>query len=370
MLTIDPESKVACEVAAKSNEINVFGEVTSNGKQQIDFEKIARETVRDIGFDDAEVGIDYRTCNVRVLVESQSSEIANAVHVDKDDANLGAGDQGMMFGYATDETPEMMPLTLVLSHQLNKRLADKRRDGSLPWALPDTKTQVTIEYRPDHGAAVPVRVTAIVISTQHRPSVTLEKLKVDLMEQVIKPVVPAHLLTDKTDFFLNPSGSFVVGGPKGDAGLTGRKIIVDTYGGWGAHGGGAFSGKDPSKVDRSAAYAARWAAKSLVAAGLCRRCLVQLSYAIGHPEPISVTVFHYGTAKPGLSSTDLRDILLANFDFRPGHIIRDLELRRPIYRKTACYGHFGRTEGGLFTWEVPKQLKMPQSLVHKTAKSQ
>ena len=243
LLRADPEAKVACETAAKSNELNIFGEMmVHKDAKPVDIEQIARDTVKHIGFDNAETGMDYRTAKVRVLMEMQSFEIANAVHVDKDETDLGAGDQGMMFGYATDETPELMPLTLTLSHQLNQRLAEKRRNGTLPWGLPDTKTQVTIEYKPDGGAAVPQRVTAIVISTQHTPGVSLDKIKSDLMEEVIKPVVPPHLLTDKTDFFLNPSGSFLVGGPKGDAGLTGRKIIVDTYGGWGAHGGGAFSG--------------------------------------------------------------------------------------------------------------------------------
>jgi S-adenosylmethionine synthetase len=256
-----------------------------------------------------------------------------------------------MFGYATDETEECMPMTIKLAHDLNRKIAELRRSGVLAWARPDTKTQVTIEYKIKDGSCIPLRVHTIVISVQHSPDVTMEKLRQDLMEHVIKQVVPAHLLDDNTIYHLNPSGKFIIGGPQGDAGLTGRKIIVDTYGGWGAHGGGAFSGKDFSKVDRSAAYAARWVAKSLVKAGLCKRVLVQISYAIGVAHPLSITIFSYGTSSK--SESELLDIVKKNFDLRPGKIVQDLDLKKPIYSKTSCYGHFGREE---FSWEKPKKL--------------
>jgi len=273
------------------------------------------------------------------------------VHLGRDEEDIGAGDQGIMFGYATDETDECMPLTVVLAHQLNAKIAELRRNGRLPWARPDSKTQVTCEYRMLKGACIPLRVHTVVISVQHSEDVSQEQLKLDLMQKVVKEVIPAKYVDSKTVFHLNPSGKFVIGGPQGDAGLTGRKIIVDTYGGWGAHGGGAFSGKDFSKVDRSAAYAARWVAKSLVKAGLCRRVLVQLSYAIGVAEPLAVFVSSYGT---GLKTdTELLKIVKKNFDLRPGKIVKDLDLKRPIYFKTASYGHFGRDE---FTWEQPKIL--------------
>jgi len=273
------------------------------------------------------------------------------VHENKEEDDIGAGDQGLMFGYATDETEECMPMTIKLAHDLNRKIAELRRSGVLAWARPDTKTQVTIEYKIKDGSCIPLRVHTIVISVQHSPDVTMEKLRQDLMEHVIKQVVPAHLLDDNTIYHLNPSGKFIIGGPQGDAGLTGRKIIVDTYGGWGAHGGGAFSGKDFSKVDRSAAYAARWVAKSLVKAGLCKRVLVQISYAIGVAHPLSITIFSYGTSSK--SESELLDIVKKNFDLRPGKIVQDLDLKKPIYSKTSCYGHFGREE---FSWEKPKKL--------------
>lgn len=334
----------------------IFGEITTSAT--VNYEQVIREALKEIGYDDVKKGLDYRTCNVIVAIEEQSPDIAQSVDASNIE-DTGAGDQGIMFGYATDETETLMPLTHNLATSLGAKLTEVRKNGTCPWVRPDGKTQVTCEYKLENGRPVPTRVHTIVISTQHDEEITQEEIVKQLKEFVIKPVVPAQYIDDNTIYHLNPSGRFVIGGPHGDAGLTGRKIIIDTYGGWGAHGGGAFSGKDTTKVDRSAAYAARWVAKSIVAAGLAHRALVQLSYAIGVSHPLSIFVDTYGTGIIRSGKTDLQitEIVKNNFDLRPGCIIRDLNLRRPVMKKTAAYGHFGREDPD-FTWEVPKALNL------------
>jgi len=403
-LKADPYSKVACESATKDNMVMVFGEITTAGK--IDYEKIVREQVREIGFDSFvddlssvdSKGLSCDTCEVLVRINKQSPDIAGGVHVGKSELDVGAGDQGIMFGYATDETENTMPLTHMMATQLGKRLTDVRKDGSLWWLRPDGKTQVTIEYKQHaDGSVQPIKIHTIVISTQHAEPSKAKRTEeqngkdnrgaytgeeqiapsmAEMNELIHESVVVATLKDIKLkdgesaysiysretcNLHLNPSGKFIIGGPQGDAGLTGRKIIIDTYGGWGAHGGGAFSGKDPTKVDRSAAYACRWMAKSIVKAGLCKRTLVQLSYAIGVAKPLSLFVETYGSEKEGLTAQLITDIVKLKFDCRPGALARDLVLREPKYNKTAAYCHFGREpfeEDGMkfFSWEEPIDL--------------
>ncbi len=348
----DPMARVACETSVTTGMVLVAGEITTNC--YVDIPKVVRETIRGIGYDRAKYGFDGETCAVLTAIDEQSSDIAMGVDKaleaksgemsEEEIEAIGAGDQGMMFGYACDETPEFMPMPIALAHRLTRRLAEVRKNGTLNYLRPDGKAQVTVEYEDDK----PVRVDAIVVSTQHGSDVDHETIEKDIIKHVITPVIPAELLDGNTKYFINPTGRFVIGGPQGDAGLTGRKIIVDTYGGYARHGGGAFSGKDPTKVDRSAAYASRYVAKNIVAAGLANKCEVQLAYAIGVAKPVSVMVETFGTAK--IPEEKIQALVVEHFDLRPAGIIKSLDLRRPIYKQTAAYGHFGRTDIDL-PWE-------------------
>jgi len=353
ILAQDPEARVACETFATTGMVTVMGEITTSA--YVEIPDIVRQVVLDVGYDSSEKCFDGASCGVMTAIHAQSPDIAQGVDQalevrGSDTEDTGAGDQGMMFGYACDETPELLPMPIALSHRLARRLAALRKDGTLPWLRPDGKTQVTVLYENDR----PVAVDTVVVSTQHDPDISQEEIRKAVIEQVIRPVIPAELLTAETKFFINPTGRFVIGGPAGDTGLTGRKIIVDTYGGYAPHGGGAFSGKDPTKVDRSAAYAARHAALNVVAAGLAKRCQIQLAYAIGVAKPVSILVETFGTGV--VSDEQLCAAVEKVFDFRPAAIIRRLDLRRPIYRQTAAYGHFGRTDLDL-PWEKADQME-------------
>jgi len=348
----DPLSRVACETTTKTGYVMLLGEITT--RANINYDELVRKVITEIGYDDSQKGLDGNSCGVLVAIARQSGDIAMGVDkaleakqgtmsADEVDA-IGAGDQGMMFGYACNETDTLMPMPIYLAHNLARRLSQVRKDGTLPWLRPDGKTQVTVEY--SYGR--PRRVATVLVSTQHAPDISQEQIRAAVIEHVIRPVIPTHLLQGNPQIYVNPTGRFVIGGPLGDAGVTGRKIIVDTYGGMGRHGGGAFSGKDPTKVDRSAAYAARWAAKNVVAAGLAERCEIQVAYAIGVAHPLSVNVETFGTGS--LPDERIASLVLEHFDLRPGAIIRDLDLRRPIYRQVAAYGHFGRDDLDL-PWE-------------------
>ncbi len=362
ILAKDPYARVACETLVATGQIHIVGEISTDC--YVDISKIARETVLGIGYDRAKYGFDGATCGVLISIDEQSSDIALGVDQSAEakegergaDELIGAGDQGMMFGYASDETAEYMPMPISLAHKLARQLTKVRKDGKLKYLRPDGKTQVTVEYENDK----PVRIDTIVISTQHRDDISMAKLREDIMKYVILPVVPEEMLDAKTKYHINPTGRFVIGGPQGDSGLTGRKIIVDTYGGMARHGGGAFSGKDPTKVDRSAAYAARYVAKNIVAAGLAHKCEIQLAYAIGVAQPVSVSVDTFGTGK--LADEEIADLIVKNFVLTPAGIIKTLDLRRPIYKQTAAYGHFGRTDIDL-PWEKLDKVEILQKAI-------
>ena len=360
----DPRSRVACETATKTGYVMLLGEITT--KAQVNFDELVRKTILDIGYDDSAKGFDGNSCGVLVAIAKQSGDIAMGVDkaleaktgevTESEIEAIGAGDQGMMFGYACNETPEMMPMPIYLAHKLSRRLSELRKDGTLPWLRPDGKSQVTVEY----SKGKPKRIDTVLVSTQHAPEISQADIREQIMEHIILPSMPDGMADKDLKIFVNPTGRFVIGGPQGDAGVTGRKIIVDTYGGMGRHGGGAFSGKDPTKVDRSAAYAARWAAKNVVAAGLADRCEIQVAYAIGVAHPLSVNVETFGTGK--IADEKIAKLVEETFDLRPGAIIRDLNLRRPIYRKTAAYGHFGRDDIQ-FPWEETNKA----DALHKAA---